>query len=69
MVFLIPRFIIDEQTPIAFPFLLKEQERVTRHACADAVLNVDGMMIRMYPDTYWIDKDDAHAACINAQAT
>ena len=41
--------------------LLKEQDRDTRHACAEAVLqcneDVSGECI-------W--KDDAHAACINA---
>lgn len=41
--------------------LLKEQDRDTRHACAEAVIqcneDVSGECI-------W--KDDAHAACINA---
>lgn len=44
--------------------LLKEQDRDTRHACAEAVLqcNEDNEDV----SGECILKDDAHAACINA---
>lgn len=39
---------------------LKEQDRDTRHACAEAVIAIEP-----YPDGGGISKDAAHAACIN----
>lgn len=41
----------------ALSFLLKEQDRDTRHKCADAVVSL-----------VVVTKDSAHAACMNARA-
>ena len=43
---------------------LKEQDRDTRHACAEAVLQCEE---DVSGECIW--KDDAHAACMNADAT
>lgn len=42
--------------------LLKEQDRDTRHACAEAVLNCEKVGV------YAVYKTDAHDACINTKA-
>ena len=47
----------------ALVLLLKEQDRDTRHACAEAVLRCSSQNLS---DTL-IRKDAAHTACINAQ--
>jgi len=47
----------------ALTVLLKEQDRDTRHACAEAVVNCDD---DVSGECIW--KDDAHSACINAIA-
>lgn len=43
---------------------LKEQDRDTRHACAEAVLGCDKSLYNI--DLIW--KDDAHSACMNVKA-
>jgi len=42
---------------------LKEQDRDTRHACAEAVIKLDS---RQFGGE--INKDEAHAACMNVQS-
>jgi hypothetical protein len=44
--------------------LLKEQDRDTRHACAEAVVLLHG---QMNCGQEFIRKDSAHAACMNAK--
>jgi hypothetical protein len=58
--------------------LLKEQDRDTRHACAEAVMNldtlkfpdgfsfVDSRMVEQFIDA--VDKTKAHNACMNTRA-
>lgn len=57
---------LEERIKIA----LKEQDRDTRHACAEAVIQCDDMN-DMCADSNekWIDIDDAHKACINVNIT
>ena len=43
--------------------LIKEQDRDTRHACAEAVLACEN---DMSGECIW--NNDAHSACMNAQA-
>jgi hypothetical protein len=43
---------------------LKEQDRDTRHACAEAIMGVESD--RMPTDACW--KDDAYDACMNVKA-
>jgi uncharacterized protein (UPF0147 family) len=47
--------------------LLKEQDRDTRHACANAIAIMDGEVMSMQNDLY-VSKDLAHDACINVKA-
>ncbi len=42
---------------------LKEQDRDTRHACAEAVIALES-----YPDGGGISKTHAHNACMNVKA-
>lgn len=52
----------DETILLAIRYLLKEQDKKTRHACAEAVLGcpqyVNGHIVRQ----------DAHRVCMNVQA-
>jgi len=47
---------------------LKEQDRDTRHACAEAVVQIglDSTAICEISDRNWVDK--AHFACMNVKA-
>lgn len=42
---------------------LKEQDRDTRHACAESILNCIGEKIGGTP----IDKNEAHSSCMNTR--
>ncbi len=45
--------------------LLKEQDKITRHACAEAVSDID---INATDDDAYSSADKAYAACMNAKA-
>lgn len=47
---------------------LKEQDRDTRHACAEAVLALSWWATNDRDSTIAIDRDAAHAACMNVKA-
>lgn len=49
----------------AIRLAIKEQDRDTRHACAEAVENCEG---EMDADVKLICNGDAHSACMNARA-
>ena len=49
--------------------LIKEQDRDTRHACAEAVISLDGYMNGPpFGCSKMILADEAHSACINVKA-
>ena len=48
--------------------LLKEQDRDTRHGCAEAVQQLpDENEMCADSNVKWIDADDAHSTCMNYQ--
>ena len=47
--------------------LLKEQDKITRHACADAIIKIGGYTIGSKAGIY-INKDKAHSEIMNVQA-
>lgn len=46
--------------------LIKEQDRDTRHACAEAVMRVKSKYADFSIEVCW--KDEAHDACMNTKA-
>lgn len=53
---------IDSNMVVALTLLVKTQDRDTRHACAEAILECDPNHIGVQ---YYIN--DCHAACVNCQ--
>lgn len=47
--------------------LLKEQDRDTRHGCAEAVNSLEDQNELCETNVRWIDGNDAHNACMNYQ--
>jgi molecular chaperone DnaK (HSP70) len=47
---------------------LKEQDRDTRHACAEAVISIPPEIFDTDKDDCLISADKAHAACMNTKA-
>ena len=52
-----------EGIKMSFIMALKDQDRDTRHACAEAVMECDGV-----GEEGIITRDNAHNACINVKA-
>lgn len=49
----------------ALCLLLKEQDRDTRHACAEAIVAIMPEHLDISEDKCWIDQDRAHSVCMN----